>query len=53
VLIPPATEPSKSQWNGLKKRLKRMDQQVFIFKVHGHQRAGDQNYCYLDFGFLL
>lgn len=51
--------PSKSQWNTLKKRLKRRDRSIFIFREYGpidcsalaKPRAG--GIClYLDFGFL-
>jgi hypothetical protein len=48
VLQTDQTEPTKSQWNGLKKKLKRRDSLAFVFKEHG---ADDQKY-YLDFGFL-
>jgi hypothetical protein len=47
------SEPSKSQWNSLKKKLKRHNPAVFIFKQHGEipgQGSGKQ--YYLDFGFL-
>ncbi|NWF69541.1 MAG: hypothetical protein HXY40_10685 [Chloroflexi bacterium] len=40
--------PSKSQWSTLKKRLKRHEPLIFVFKQHG--TLGD---CvYLDFGFV-
>lgn len=42
------TEPSKSQWSTLKKRMKRRDHKVFIFKTYG---TIDTHY-YLDFGFF-
>jgi hypothetical protein len=42
------TEPTKSQWNTLKKRMKRMDRRVFVFKEHGI--SGDD--LYVDFGFF-
>ncbi len=50
-------EPSKSQWSTLKKKLKRRDRRVFVFKRHGQtkcgKRAGQRETClYLDFGFL-
>jgi len=48
-ILPPETEtPSKSQWNSLKKKLKRLDARVFIFKEHGEQDGA----YYLDFGFF-
>lgn len=53
------TMPSKSQWNSLKKRLKRRDRTIFIFRKYG-QIDGDalgktlsETTClYIDFGFL-
>lgn len=49
-------EPSKSQWGTLKKRLKRRDHRVFIFKQHGLLEEGEgsnsRTYYYLDFGFF-
>jgi hypothetical protein len=57
-----ATEPSKSQWSTLKKRMKRHDHSVFVFKKHGEancEDAGDNvsatrdyDCLYIDFGFL-
>ena len=44
------TDPSKSQWNTLKKRMKRIDRQVFIFRNHGKTKDG---LYYIDFGFFL
>ena len=51
--------PSKSQWNSLKKRLKRRDRSLFIFRQYGRLDCGDQaktssaDTClYIDFGFL-
>lgn len=53
------TQPSKSQWNSLKKKLKRHDPSVFIFKEHGvipcagsDAASTDELCCYIDFGFL-
>lgn len=53
------TEPSKSQWNTLKKRLRRMDNKVFVLKQHGtadcdtgsHETVNQACY-YIDFGFF-
>lgn len=48
-------EPSKSQWNTLKKRMKRMDPSVFIFKGHGDTLCDpeqDERCLYVDFGFF-
>ncbi|HLA45770.1 MAG TPA: hypothetical protein VJZ27_20145 [Aggregatilineales bacterium] len=56
-----ADPPSKSQWNTLKKKLKRFDRQVFVFKDHGEAgcesgeapvSSPEQSCYYLDFGFL-
>lgn len=49
VLAAHETEPTKSQWNTLKKKLKRHDPRIFIFKEHGYK---DEQHCYLDFGFF-
>lgn len=47
VLGDDVTEPSKSQWNTLKKRFKRLDHDIFIFKEHGQQ----DGLFYIDFGY--
>lgn len=52
VLAEGATEPSKSQWNTLKKRMKRMNKTVFTFKEHGQLEHQGQVCGYVDFGFL-
>lgn len=51
--------PSKSQWNSLKKRLKRRDRSIFIFRQYGPldcEAAGKSpsanTRLYIDFGFL-
>ena len=51
--------PSKSQWNTLKKKLKRRNRSIFVFRAHGElpcpgaTRANKGRKClYLDFGFL-
>ena len=53
------TMPSKSQWNSLKKRLKRRDRSIFIFRRYGRidcdagGKTLSANTClYIDFGFL-
>jgi hypothetical protein len=46
------TEPSKSQWNTLKKKLKRHDRDVFVFKDHGTVKTPEGTNYYLDFGFF-
>lgn len=52
VLQTGQTEPSKSQWSSLKKKLKRHDPSVFVFKEHGKQVIKGKSYAYLDFGFF-
>ncbi len=47
--------PSKSQWNTLKKKLKRRDRSIFIFRAHGKLEAADAQAkvkYYLEFGFM-
>jgi hypothetical protein len=49
------SEPSKSQWNSLKKKMKRHDPRVFIFKEHGEAGCDtdEGSGCYyVDFGFF-
>ncbi len=52
--------PSKSQWNTLKKKLKRRNRSIFVFREHGQidcasvGAAQPERIClFLDFGFLL
>lgn len=45
-------EPSKSQWNSLKKRVKRHDSRAFVFKEHGTVPCNGKKCFYLDFGFF-
>lgn len=52
VLIPEQDQPSKSQWNSLKKKMKRYDSRVFIFKEHGETQHEGTTVYYIDFGFL-
>lgn len=52
VLQDDRTEPSKSQWNTLKKRMRRINPQVFVFKAHGETQVDEQTLYYMDFGFL-
>ena len=54
-----AAKPSKSQWNTLKKKLKRRNRRVFVFRDYGtvtcsqYAALGQDQAClYLDFGFL-
>ena len=54
------TSPSKSQWNTLKKKLKRRERSIFIYREYGsidcRERAkamAGETCLYLDFGFLL
>ncbi len=51
VLKEGQTEPTKSQWNTLKKKLKRHEATVFVFKAYGTVETEEPQY-YLDFGFL-
>lgn len=47
--------PSKSQWNTLKKKLKRRDRTIFVFRAHGlldNADAGNGVKYFLDFGFM-
>ena len=50
-------EPSKSQWNTLKKKIKRRNRSIFVFREQGKTDCGDgqsaEPCLYLDFGFLL
>jgi hypothetical protein len=52
----PADAPTKSQWNSLKKKLKRHDKRVFVFKEHtieGCNAPDDSARCgCLEFGFF-
>ncbi len=57
VLLEGQQQPSKSQWNSLKKKMKRRDRRVFIFKEHGEvpcprDHGGAGRCYYLDFGFF-
>lgn len=45
-------EPSKSQWNSLKKKVKRHDSRAFVFKEHGTVPCNGAKCYYLDFGFF-
>jgi len=49
ILQPEKTEPSKSQWNTLKKHIKRIDRRTFIFKKNG---TTDEGRYWIDFGFF-
>ncbi len=51
VLKEGQTAPTKSQWNSLKKKLKRHEATVFVFKAYGSLETEEPQY-YLDFGFL-
>ncbi len=49
--------PSKSQWNTLKKKLKRRNRSIFVFRRYGEidcsqVKLKGQVCLYLDFGFL-
>lgn len=53
VLEDGVTEPTKSQWNSLKKRFKRSESSIFIFKDHGACACpdGEPGCFYLQFGY--
>jgi hypothetical protein len=57
TLQPGETQPTRSQWSTLKKRLKRHNRRIFVFKEHGAipcPNAAQSATCYyLDFGFFL
>lgn len=48
-------EPTKSQWTTLRKRLKRRDRKVFVFREHGKVPCpnAEEDCYFLDFGFFL
>lgn len=58
VLAEGQTEPSRSQWNTLKKHMKRLDNDVFVFKQVGEVPCGGNvrepgaTCYYVDFGFF-
>lgn len=52
VLSDDQPAPTKSQWNTLKKHMKRMNPDVFLFKEHGEVSCGDSQCFYVDFGFF-
>ncbi|RMF80439.1 MAG: hypothetical protein D6737_07985 [Chloroflexi bacterium] len=50
-------QPTKSQWNNLKKRLKRREPRLFIFKEYGEiecpkKHAVSQKCFYIDIGYF-
>jgi hypothetical protein len=56
VLAASTRVPTKSQWNTLKKRFKRLNSGVFVFKEHGtircHPTDNAEDCLYIDFGFF-
>lgn len=49
------TEASKSQWSTLKKKFKRRNRNVFVFKETGEtlcQEESEENCYFIDFGFF-
>ncbi len=54
VLAEGEDEPTKSQWNNLKKKLKRAASDIFVFKDHGRIdcEPGSPGCWYVDFGFF-
>ncbi|MCC6613912.1 MAG: hypothetical protein IT320_10570 [Anaerolineae bacterium] len=55
VLADGEPTPTKSQWNNLKKKLKRTAPDIFVFKDHGQDECepGTPGCYYVDFGFFL
>ena len=52
IIQPGKDKPSKSQWNTLKKHMKRLDKRVFIFRQHGETHTKQGPCYYIDFGFF-
>jgi hypothetical protein len=52
TIQPGNDKPSKSQWNTLKKRMKRINRGVFILREYGEIAYDGETLCYIDFGFL-
>lgn len=52
TIQPGADAPSKSQWNSLKKKMKRHNPGVFVFKEHGVV-TDEAGRCFVDFGFFV
>lgn len=52
TIQPGNDKPSKSQWNTLKKRMKRINRGVFILREYGEIAYNGETRCYIDFGFL-
>lgn len=52
VLAEGQTTPTKSQWNSLKKKMRRQNPALFVFKEHGEVEDAGERYCYVDFGFF-
>lgn len=59
TLVEGNTEPSKSQWSTLKKKFKRHNKGVFIYRETGKDACDEQNAdsegkcLFIDFGFFL
>jgi len=52
TIQPGNDKPSRSQWNTLKKRMKRVHPGVFVLREYGETQHAGQTVCYIDFGFL-
>lgn len=52
TIQPGNDKPSRSQWNTLKKRMKRVNRGVFILREYGETPHQGDTVCYIDFGFL-
>lgn len=46
------SEPTRSQWNSLKKKFKRHEPRIFVFKDHSMVPCGAESCCILDVGFF-
>ena len=55
VLHEDATEPTKSQWSSLKKKMKRHNHKIFLFKQTGETTCNedaDESCYFIDFGYF-
>ncbi|MFZ4814718.1 MAG: hypothetical protein ACOYL5_09290 [Phototrophicaceae bacterium] len=52
TLQPGNTEPSKSQWSTMKKRMKRINGGIFVFKQVGETLHNGARCYYVDFGYF-
>lgn len=52
TIQPGKDAPSKSQWNTLKKHMKRLNRNVLVLKQTGHIVQNNEPVYFVDFGFL-